>query len=400
MSSSSSSTLTPRPSMRWSRLCTLIFILVGALLLQSVTEAALTPGFCPDCQTFSYAMAPCGTFGPSDIAIDGVYELQESQAKCACTEVLQRVLWNCAKCNFLAGHQSKSWPPQKYQTQCLDWKISIDQWRSPYTGQVAPGTQADLGGGSPPPSTSSTPTKPTSSSSSSSGSDGGKPTNTDKDNDKSTSTDSISPTSSSDNSSSGGNTETTSGPNSKVIGITVGIIGVAIIAGVIATVTLKRRNRRRRRSILDLSAPPALAELVASGRDEPRQWEKPRPGSPSGPVASAPPPVHTRPGGPVAPYDGRGPYMAEGSVVGGYDGHYDGQYDQYDQQYGHYHGSNAGYDDYGQHGYGNGGYQYHQYGDGYDQGYHRGAPSQGYDYGYDQTPSLGPSKKAPSAPHA
>ncbi|KAG0052076.1 hypothetical protein BGZ83_003009 [Gryganskiella cystojenkinii] len=239
-----------------------------ALFLSSSTSpsffasAGLQPGYCGDCQTFSNAISVCGgTFGPADIEnLNGQeYVLQQQYQKCVCTDVIRQVLWNCAKCVTLGGHNAKAPPPTKYQTQCIAWGMTIDEWRAPYTGPVAEGTQADVTGGGgtnpppppPPPQTSSpskatttTDTKPT-------GGGGG-------DSDKSSSA--ISPSSSSDNSVSPSD-KSESGVNSTAIGISVGIIGVAAVAGIVAVVMMKRR-RRRRHLPLDLDPPAALRDYA------------------------------------------------------------------------------------------------------------------------------------------
>ncbi|KAF9915673.1 hypothetical protein BGZ65_000650, partial [Modicella reniformis] len=127
-----------------------------------VAHAALKPGFCGDCQTFSNAIGVCGgTFGPPEIEVAGEYVLQQVYANCICTEVMQKVLWTCARCESLAGKPSKAPPPQKYQTQCMSWGINIDQWKAPYTGVVAPDTQTDLNGGNTDPNPNPNPTQPT-----------------------------------------------------------------------------------------------------------------------------------------------------------------------------------------------------------------------------------------------
>lgn len=103
-------------------------------------DAGVSPGFCGDCQTFANAIQPCGvTFGNTDIEINGTYS-PVAAAKCICSDVMQRVLWTCAKCEFLAGFNSHSPPPQAYHTTCIGWGQSIQDWNAPYTGVVAPGT--------------------------------------------------------------------------------------------------------------------------------------------------------------------------------------------------------------------------------------------------------------------
>ncbi|KAF9171238.1 hypothetical protein BGX20_007912 [Mortierella sp. AD010] len=303
-------------------------------------HAALEPGFCGDCQTFSNAISVCGgSFGPADIEINGEYVLQQAYSKCTCTEVMQRVLWTCAKCELLAGHQSKSAPPQKYQTQCIAWGMTIQEWKAPYTGVVAPGTKTNVTGETtdtpaPGTTTAAKPTTPTGGAVSPSAGEGEVSTGTSS---------SAQPGSTSDKSVSGdGNaTETTSGLNTTAVGVCVGIVGVAIVAGAMATVMMKRRKRRH--VPLDLDSLPGLED----------KWETPhRPTSPSPPmpIASATPAAR---GGHHPQYNDHG--YAEGSVVGGYDGQYDGRYDGYDQYrgaapYNPYHGQygNPQYADYGQ----------------------------------------------------
>ncbi|KAF9574159.1 hypothetical protein EC968_007254 [Mortierella alpina] len=331
-----------------------ITILSTVLSLSSLSPSSLvsaapnTPGFCGDCQTFSNAIAPCGaTFTNTDIEISGTYIPPQSAAKCICTEVLQKVLWNCARCELLAGFNAHSQPPQAYQTQCIGWGMVQSEWKAPYTGVVAPGTSTPLTGGTNPPGQ---PPAGTSGSGSNPTSDG-------------TTSGTASGTGSMPNPSDGSTSDGGSGPNGTAIGISVGIMGVAVVAGVVFMFMLKRRRNRRH-------APLELGDHYV-GMDD-HQWEKPsRPQSPMIPASVAT-------GAPVA---SRGPMQAPhrpspfesrpgggGSVVGGYDG----QYDQY-EPYGHGgNGGGGGYDTYSNHG-------------GYDPSYRQGPP-QGYpprDYAYE-----------------
>ncbi|KAF9924745.1 hypothetical protein FBU30_005348 [Linnemannia zychae] len=382
-------------SWTWSLLCSVVILNSFLGLLSPSTTggtalAAPNSGFCGDCQTFANAIGVCGgSFTPADIEVPTEYVLQQAYAKCICTSVMQKVLWTCAKCEFLAGRGSQGVPPKKHQMTCMGWGITIDQYNAPYTGVVAPGTTTDLGNGNPnpppAPTTAAPPTNPTTSNGGTKPSGGGStPSGGNGDNKPSgTATDSNSPSSSQD--SLNGDSSTTgasNGPNTTAIGISVGIIGVALIAGVMAVVMMKRR--RRRRSPLDLDTSPALNHFV--GLED--KWEnKPnhRPQSPplpNIPVASAAPMVGAGSRG------GNGRYGGDGSVVGGYEPQYDGQYD-YDG-YGHH----GGYDAYGQsgHGHGHGGYgydnqqSYDHYGGQYDQGGYQDA-YQMHTYGYDQQPS-------------
>ncbi|KAG9064234.1 hypothetical protein KI688_003422 [Linnemannia hyalina] len=392
-SSQSSSHTTPsRPahSIAWSLLCFVVVLNSFLAFLSPSTAggralAAVEAGFCGDCQTFANAIGVCGgSFTPADIEVPTEYVLQKDYATCTCTAVMQQVLWTCAKCEFLAGKGSKGVPPKKHLTSCLEWGITLDAYNLPYKGVVAPGTTTDLGNGTPNPAplpgTTTTnpqsttgPVKPNPMTTSSSGGngDGNKPSGT--------TSDSSSPSSSQDSLNGDKNASgTSSGPNTAAIGISVGIIGVAFIAGVMAVVMMKRR--RRRRTPLDLDSSPALANF--SHLED--NWEaKPnRPTSPPlppAPVASAAPVIGRG--------NGRGGY-GDGSVVGGYDAQYDGQYDQYDA-YGH--GHHGGYDAYGhgQGGHGQGGYSGQEYdhyrGGQYNQGgYGEQDAYQMHDYGYDQ----------------
>lgn len=275
--------------------------------------------------------------------------MQQPMAKCICSDVMQKLLWICAKCEVLAGFaQAKAPPPTKYQTQCMAWGITIDEWRAPYTGVVAPGTQTDTkgtGGGTNP----TNPTNPTTAPKPSSG--GGGATTVPDGNNKPTGTsDGASPSASSDNavSGDGSTSQTSTGLNTTAIGISVGIIGVALVAGIFAVVMMKRR--RRRHTPLDLDSLPGQGGFV--GLED--KWEKPHhptsPGLPPVHVATAGPVMNGRGGGHRGgPYDGghgsgHGGYNMEGgSAVGGYDP----QYDNYDQYRGG--GGNGGaYDGYGQ----------------------------------------------------
>ncbi|KAF9944309.1 hypothetical protein BGZ65_012257, partial [Modicella reniformis] len=125
-------------------------ILTITTLLSTLATAAPPPGFCGDCQTFANAIAPCGSsFGPTDIEINGTYIPPQAAAKCICSDILQKVLWTCAKCEFLAGFGSKSQPPQAYQTQCMAWGVSIADWRAAYAGTIAVGTTTPMNGANP-----------------------------------------------------------------------------------------------------------------------------------------------------------------------------------------------------------------------------------------------------------
>ncbi|KAF9126668.1 hypothetical protein BGW39_006446, partial [Mortierella sp. 14UC] len=381
-------------SMAWSLFCTLIILNTFLAFLSPSTSggralAAPEAGFCADCKTFSNAIGVCGgTFGPADIEKPGEYVLQQGYAKCTCTAAMQRVLWNCGKCEFLAGKGSSGVPPKKHQMTCMSWGITVTEYAAPYTGVVEPGTTADLGGGTPNPPPTATTTNnvnPPPTGNPKPSSDGGnKPPGS--------STDPSLPSSSQDNLNGDKNTSETgnSGPNTAAIGISVGIIGVALIAGVMAVVMMKRR--RRRRSPLDLDSSPALANFVAledKWDTKPSRQPPTSPPLPAVPVASAAPVIGGR-------GNGRNGGYGDGSVVGG---GYDAQYDAHYDAYGHHGGYDAQYDAYG-HG-GQGGYggqqqydhydqggQYDQgrYDQGYDQGYHPGQPDayQMHDYGYDQ----------------
>ncbi|KAF9149744.1 hypothetical protein BG015_008440 [Linnemannia schmuckeri] len=383
--------------MAWSLLCSVVIFNSFLAILSPSTAggralAALEMGFCGDCQTFANAIGVCGgTFTPADIEKPTEYVLQREYAKCTCTAVMQQVLWTCAKCEFLAGKGSKGVPPKKHQMTCMEWGTTIEAYNLPYTGVVAPGTTTDLGNGkpNPPPVPGTTtnnppqptdPAKPTPTTTGGNGGNGGgngggnKPSGT--------SSDPSNPSNSQDSLNGDKNTsETSSGPNTAAIGISVGIIGVAFIAGVMAVVMMKRR--RRRRSPLDLDSSPALANFThLEDKWETKPTRPTSPPLPPAPVASAPP---------VVGRGGRGGY-GEGSVVGGYDAHYDAQYDgQYDQYDGYGHGHHGGYDAYGhgQSGHGHGGYggqEYDHYRGGqYDQsGYSQQDAYQMHDYGYDQ----------------
>lgn len=169
------------------------------------------------------------------------------------------------------------------------------------------------------------------------------------------------PSSSSDNSVGGGQTESSGGPSGTAIGISLGIIGVALVAGVVAVTMMKRRRRRHA---------PLELDGTYVGLDD-NTWEKPRPASPPmapAPIASgASPSVASRmAAGPMAGMSRPSPFESRpgggGSVV---NGGYDHQYDHYDGGYGQ---PVQGYDQYQNHG-------------GYDQGYQY----QGHhDYGYEQ----------------
>ncbi|KAG0035279.1 hypothetical protein BGZ81_010592 [Podila clonocystis] len=355
----STSTSTSSPRKAWSLLCTALV----ASTFTGIASAALDPGFCGDCQTYANAVQPCGgTFTNADIQVPGEYVLPQPLAKCICSAVIQRVLWTCAKCAVFGGSKFAAVPPNKYQTQCMAWGTTVDQWNAPYTGVVAPGTQTDTGGGPapppPPPVTSSS--TPSLSPKPSSSSGGNKGTSTDSNGNQ--------PTGTSDNATSGEKSSESS-PNGKAIGISVGIIGVAAIAGVVAVFMMKRRRRRRP---LNLDSSPALANFMEQDSHGSGREKNLRPTSPPmvpAPVASATPAVSR----------GHRNYVeGGGSVVGGYD-----------QQYDHY-GHGQGYD-----GYSHG--QYDQYGNHYDEQYYeQGYYDQhqhgyGQEYGYDPAASQGPS---------
>ncbi|KAF9199431.1 hypothetical protein BGZ49_010460 [Haplosporangium sp. Z 27] len=337
---------------RLNTLAALITLLSIALLPSpnQVSAASVTPGFCGDCQTFANAIAPCGvSFTETDIQINGTYSPPQAAAKCICSSIMQQVLWTCSRCEQFGGYSgAKTDPPTKYHSTCITWGGTIDEWNAPYTGVIAPGTTTPMTGstnttvgtttGAPATGgvTSGSGTLPTSSGASGSGT---APITTTGSSNSTTE----------DASSSGG-----SGPNGTAIGISVGIIGIALVGGIIAMFMMKR-NRRRRHE-------PLILDGTYVGLDD-HQWEKPA-RSQSPPMIPAPAPITARGAarGP-APFEGRP--GGGGSVVGGYDGQYEkyDQYDQYDHQYQqHQMGGNGGY-----------GYQ------GYEQGY-----EQGYDYGYEQ----------------
>ncbi|KAF9419990.1 hypothetical protein BGZ94_009253 [Podila epigama] len=364
--------------------------LVGSWLI-ALASAALDAGFCGDCQTYANAIQPCGgSFTPENLKAVGEYVLPEPLSKCICSAVIQKVLWTCARCAFLGGSKFAAVPPNKYQTQCMKWGTTVEQWNAPYTGPVAPGTQTDLGGGgvnppAPPPTTTTNNPSPAPKPSGGGNGDNGDKGDKDK-GDKGTNTDgNPEPTNSSDNATKGeGKTDESSSPNTKAIGISVGIIGVAAIAGVVAVVTMKRR-RRRRPLDLDLDASPALANfanLESHGREKTSGLRPSSPPMVAAPIASATPVVSR---GHRNYMEGTGA-AGGGSVVGGYDGQYD--------QYGHA-GHVQGYDAYGHDQYQG---QYDHYNDQgyYDQGYYDQHHAQGYgahDYGYDHPV---PSSQAPA----
>ncbi|KAG0215536.1 hypothetical protein BGX28_009584 [Mortierella sp. GBA30] len=259
--------------MAWSILTYFIIIICSLGFLSSSTSggralAALTEGFCSDCETFANAIGVCGgTFLPENIEINGEYALQEPYAKCICQNAIQKVLWNCAQCERLAGHQSTAPSPQIYKTQCIHWGMTPDAWKAPYTGPIAPGTQADLSGGDGPnpttPSTSTAPSHPIKSSNPTISSlqivsslptsskpnpkpKGAATTVGDGRSGPSSPTDSMLPSPSSDNSVNlSGRKESGSGLNMLAIEIAVGIVGLAVIAGVIVVLLLKIRRRRQ-----------------------------------------------------------------------------------------------------------------------------------------------------------
>ncbi|KAI1321496.1 hypothetical protein EDD11_005187 [Mortierella claussenii] len=280
---------------------------------------------------------------------------------------MQRVLWTCARCEKFAGFTTNTPPPQKYQTQCMAWGVTITDWKAPYTGPVAPGTSttpltsAGGGGGTTQPvnpgtgGTTSSVTSPT-------GGNG---------NVTSSGSSSVSPTSTDG---AGAGAGPSSGPSGTAIGISLGIIGVAAMSGAIAVFMMKR-SRRRRHEPLDLDG-------TYVGLDD--QWEKPgRVQSPPmipSPIASGAP-VASR--GPMQPGHRPSPFGSRpgggGSVVGGYEPQYDQQYDQYDNKYDHPYV--APHHPPGPPG---GGYDAYNHGSGY-QGY------AAHDYGYEHTvPTSGP----------
>ncbi|KAF9920211.1 hypothetical protein FBU30_009990 [Linnemannia zychae] len=353
----------------WTLICALVLLCTFLASDNSAKVSAAASGFCAECQTYAMVVQQCGgTFEPKDIEINGVYNPPQSVASCVCKSVIQRLLWNCARCELLAGFQSKSPPPTQYQTTCISWGQTIDTWNAGYSGPVAPGTTSPLGGGNnpvsqPPPNPGPNPGPSTT---------GGTGGNNNNGNSTNTSSGAL-PSSSSDESNAGSGES--SGPNGTAIGISLGLIGFAAVGGGAAVFMMKRRRRHA----------PLELDGTYVGLDD--QWEKPpRPQSPPmqpAPIANGgamnrglmrPSPFESRPGGSVS----------GGSVVGGYDG----SYDQYD-----YHGGStvvgSTYGDYDD-GYGK------QHG-GYNQGYNHGYPphdhQNGYnrDYGYDHpVPTSGP----------
>ncbi|KAG0294443.1 hypothetical protein BGZ96_001171 [Linnemannia gamsii] len=374
-----------RATSGWTQLSVLVLLtsflatnnFIGSSSSSSLVSAQV-PGFCAECETYAMVVGPCGgKFEPKDIAIDGTYSPLQSDANCVCKAVIQKLLWNCAKCMSLNGGKlAKSPPPQQYQMTCQNqWKTPATLWNTAYGGPVAPGTTTPLGSdsnpiGVPPP------VNPDPATTGGSGGNGGTGTGT-----SSGTLPSGSGTGSAGESNSGNES---SAPNGTAIGISLGIIGIAAVGGAAAVVMMKRRRRRHTPLELDDSY---------VGIDN--QWEKPpRPQSP--PMMPAPIVSGARAGGggaggmgrpsPFESRPGNGSVSGGGSVVGGYDG------SQYDQQYDYHQGggstvvgSNYGdYDD----GYGNKQQQYNNQGYGYghhDQGYpphdHQGAYN--HDYGYD-----------------
>ncbi|KAF8931160.1 hypothetical protein BGZ58_007790 [Dissophora ornata] len=353
--------------MSWSLLSTLVILSV--LLLTSFTpsaqvSAAAGTGFCGDCQTFAYAIAPCGsTFTSTDIEINGTYIPPQSASKCICSDTMQKVLWACARCELLA-FGAHSQPPQAYQTQCIAWGMTAAEWTAAYTGTIAPGTSAITGSTTGATTTAVTGTTTvavgtaTTTTAAPVAASSGTTTNGTL-----TGTAAALPSGSSDSALSGGTSESSGGPNGTAIGISVGIIGVAAVAGAIAVFMMKRNRRRHE---------PLELDGTYVGLDD--QWEKPRPQSPPmmpAPIASGAP-IASR--GPMQSGHRPSPFESRpgggGSVAGGYDGQYD-QYDQYDQQYDHNYAHHQGG--------GGGGYEYNHGG------------YQGYEYGYENTvPTSGP----------
>lgn len=371
-----------RATSGWTQLSVLILLtsflatnnIFGSPSSSSLVSAQV-PGFCAECETYAMVVGQCGgTFEPKDIAIDGVYSPKESDANCVCKAVIQKLLWNCAKCMSLGGGKlAKSPPPQQYQMTCQNtWKMPPTLWATSYTGPVAPGTTSLLNPDGNNPTGTPPPVKPDPATT---GGNGGSGTGT-------ASGTLPSGSGAAGESNSGGN----SGPNGTAIGISLGIIGIAAVGGAAAVVMMKRRRRRHTPLELDDSY---------VGLDN--QWEKPpRPQSP--PMMPAPIVSGARAGGaggmgrpsPFESRPGNGSVSGGGSVVGGYDG------TQYDQQYDYHQGGGStvvgsSYGDYDD-GYGNkqqqhGGYNNQGYG-GYghhDQAYpphdHQGAYN--HDYGYD-----------------
>ncbi|GJJ77086.1 hypothetical protein EMPS_09445 [Entomortierella parvispora] len=357
MTTSSSIMSTPRTT-SW-RLFTSLLIFTSLLSILSpnfLVQAGTGIGFCGDCQTFANAIQPCGvTFGPTDIQINGTYSPPQAAAKCICTDIMQKVLWTCAKCELLGGYAAKSPPPQQYHTTCISWgQTSLADWDAPYTGVVAPGTTTPMTASTSPAANPGTTTAGTLNPPATSA--GGAGTGT-----GSTSTASggtTNPSSASDNAVNGGQSDSSGGPSGTAIGISVGIIGVALVAGVVAVAMMKRRRRRH--------APLELDGTYVGLEDT--TWEKPRPSSPPmapAPIASGSPAAASRMAVAMGGMSRPSPFESRpgggGSVV---NGGYDHQYDHYDGGYGQ---PGQGYDQYANHGYDQG-YQY--------QGHH--------DYGYDQ----------------
>ncbi|KAG0274944.1 hypothetical protein BGZ95_009321 [Linnemannia exigua] len=367
-----------------------VLVLLSAFLASNTSSsasAAPASGFCAECQTYAYVVQPCGgTFTADTIMIDGNYEPPQSVANCVCKAVIQRLLWNCAKCIQFSGKMVKTPPPTQYQTTCMKtWQIPVTTWESSYVGMVAPGTTSPLtkdGSVDPNPNPVG-PGLPTGGPNPSTTTGSGN--NNNNNNNGGTGTSSGTSPTNSDGSTSG-NGEST-GPNGTAIGISLGIIGVAAVAGGVAVVMMKRRRRRHT---------PLELDGTYVGLED--QWEKPaRPQTP--PMMPAPIANGGRGGGGgmrPSPFESRPPGSVSGggSVVGGYD---NSQYDQYDN----YHqgggstvvGSNYGdYDD----GYGGKQQQHGGYNQGYNQGYpphDQGYPphhdqggyghGHGHDYGYD-----------------
>ncbi|KAF9166045.1 hypothetical protein DFQ26_008799 [Actinomortierella ambigua] len=228
------------------------------LSVLSAVQGALQPGFCPDCQTFAQAMVPCGgTLTPAQVEINGNYDLQENLAKCQCTAVMQAMLWTCGRCEKANGHQINMPPPNAHRTQCVSkWGITAAAYDAPYDGPVVEGTETKTG------STTNPSTPPPTN-----GGNGGNGGSKTSDGGSSSTGGANIPSPSTDKS--GDSSSESSGPNTTAIGISVGIIGVAIVGGLVAMAMMKRR-RHRRHQPLELNPPPLSG---FTNLDD--QWEKP-----------------------------------------------------------------------------------------------------------------------------
>ncbi|KAG0201727.1 hypothetical protein BGX28_005538 [Mortierella sp. GBA30] len=257
-------------SMTWSVVISVVILACWLPFLSPATSGgrshgALSPGFCPDCGTIANLLIPCaGTFTPADVEVNGELQLLQQQrySGCICKEVIIGLISNCVQCERLNGYNPVAPSSQVLLTTCIKWGMNSDDWKAPYTGPVVPGTEANLGNGPNPPApsnpaTTTTASKPITTTISTPKSTGGTTTIVNGGSKPSLSSGPNMPGSSSspDNitNPAGDKAGSSSSLSKTTIGIVIGIVGLVIVAGVVAIVVKKNQRRPTPKQTNDIS---------------------------------------------------------------------------------------------------------------------------------------------------